>query len=75
MIVQASEPPPNLNPRQVLALAILLLSRSDARLYELAVHHMETARTEDGRAYWAAYRDEDALRLGARYALWLEAAP
>lgn len=75
MTVQAASTAAKLTPRQILALAILLLSRSDARLYELAVHHVETARTEDGRAYWAAYRDEDALRLGARYALWLEAAP
>lgn len=64
-----------MTPREVLALAILLLSSGDAWLYELSVRNAATARTEESREYWATYRDEDALRLGARYALWLEAAP
>lgn len=61
-----------MTPRQLLALAVLLTARFDASMLKRSQDELDAAVDDSGRAYWAAYRDEDALRLGARLAVWLE---
>ena len=64
-----------ITPREFLAVALMISSHYDVRLMESAQVLVDVARDEFGRAYWSAYRDGDALRVGARLALWFEAQP
>jgi hypothetical protein len=62
-----------ITPREFLAVALMISSHYDVRLMENAQVLADLARVEPSCAYWSAYRDGDALRVGARLALWFEA--
>jgi hypothetical protein len=64
-----------MTPRQFLAVAIMLSTNFDERLAAQATVEAELAWSPEERADWARWRDEDLQRIGARRALWLEAAP
>lgn len=61
--------------REFLAVAVLLSTNADEKFLAGAEVELERAATPESRAYWTAYRDEDAQRVGRRRVVWLEAQP
>lgn len=64
-----------MTPREFLAVAVMVSTNADEKFLAGAEMEMERATTPESRAYWTAYRDEDAQRVGQRRVVWLEAQP
>lgn len=64
-----------MTPREFLAVAVMLSTNFDEHLAAQAAVEAELAWSSEERADWARWRDEDTQRIGAKRALWLEAAP
>lgn len=62
-------------PRLRFAICLLLATDFPRWLFARNLEELEQACDDSGRAYWSAQCDEIAIELGARYALWFEAAP
>lgn len=62
-------------PRLRFAICLFLATVYPTRLLAQSRAELERAPDDFGRAYWSAQCDEIAVELGARYALWFEAAP
>lgn len=61
-----------MTPRDLLAVAVLVSTNFDERLMGQAAVEAELAWSPEERSDWARWRDEDAQRIGAKRALWLD---
>jgi len=59
-------------PREFFAIAVMLSTNFDERMMAQAEESARWARSTYERAEWARWRDEDAQRIGAKRALWLD---
>lgn len=64
-----------MTPSEFLAVAVMLSTNYDERQMMLAEQARDNAPDAWGRGFWSDIADEQAQRIGAKRALWLEAQP
>lgn len=62
--------------REFFAVAVMLSTNFDERMALAACREMDNAsRSDESREFWREHYEQDLQRIGAKRALWLEAAP